>query len=59
MKIVEDELKMMNRGKEEAVKYVKKEKRVYQLKNILEQVIQLKYQKEMEKLEEELQRLKD
>lgn len=39
MKIVETELKSMNKGKEEAIKYVKKEKQIYQIQNILNQVI--------------------
>jgi hypothetical protein len=39
MKLVETELKGMTRAKDEAVKYVKKEKKVFQINNIFNQVI--------------------
>lgn len=39
MKLAEIELKNMNKGKEEAIKYVKKQRQIYQIHNILQQVI--------------------
>ena len=38
MKLVENDLKGLSRGKEEAIRYVKTEKRVYQCQNVLGQV---------------------
>ena len=39
MKLAEVELKNMTKGKDEAIRYVKKERHIYQIHNILQQVI--------------------
>ena len=39
MRLVEAELKGMSKAKDEAVKYVKKEKKIFQIKNVFNQVI--------------------
>ena len=42
MKMVETELRGMNKGKEEAIKYVKTEKMIFQVHNIIQQTIRRK-----------------
>lgn len=57
MKIVEAELKGMSKGKEEAIRYVKKEKQIYQTQNILNQVIISNNKFENTELAEKLNKL--
>ena len=39
MKLVETELKGMSKAKDEAVKYVRKQKKIFQVQNIFNQVL--------------------
>jgi hypothetical protein len=39
MKIVENELRGMSKAKDEAVRYVKKEKKIFQIQNVYNQVL--------------------
>jgi len=50
MKIVESELKGMSKAKDEAVSYVKKEKKIFQLQNIFNQVLVASVKSELKKL---------
>jgi 4-hydroxy-3-methylbut-2-enyl diphosphate reductase IspH len=59
MKIVEAELKGMSKGKEEAIRYVKKEKQIYQTQNILNQVIISNNKFENTELAEKLNKLEE
>lgn len=59
MKIVETELRGMNKGKEEAIKYVKKEKQTFQIQNILNQVIISNNRFEVSELNKKLERLEN
>ena len=50
MRLVENELKGMSRAKDDAVKYVKKEKRIFQLQNVFNQVLVASAKEELKKL---------
>lgn len=54
MKLVENELKGMSKAKDEAVKYVRKEKRIFQLQNIFNQVLVCSAKEELKKLKQVL-----
>ena len=57
MKLVENELKGMSKAKDEAVKYVRKEKRIFQLQNIFNQVMVASASEELKKLKNMLSEL--
>jgi chromosome segregation ATPase len=54
MKIVESELKGMSKAKDDAVSYVKREKKIFQLQNVFNQVIVASVKAELKKLKQKL-----
>lgn len=62
MKLVENELKGMSKAKDEAVKYVRKEKKIFQIQNIFNQVLVSLAKEELKKLKNvlvELEKARD
>ena len=54
MKIVESELKGMSKAKDDAVSYVKREKKIFQLQNVFNQVLVASVKAELKKLKQKL-----
>jgi hypothetical protein len=62
MRLVENELRGMSKAKDEAVRYIKKEKKVFQAQNIYNQVLTAAAKEDVRKFRElaiELENTKD